>query len=41
MVLLGTSDYGMIGGDGNTDGTVDYPIDILSLWFPQFWATWI
>ncbi len=29
MVLLGTSDYGMIGGDGNTDGTVDYPIDIL------------
>ena len=36
MVQLDASYYGMIGGDGNADGAVDYPNDILNLWFPNF-----
>lgn len=39
MKLLSVGSYGMMGGDGNTDGSVDYPIDILSLWFPNFGLT--
>ncbi len=36
MVQLDVSYFGMIGGDGNADGTIDYPNDILNLWFPNF-----
>ena len=28
--------WGMIAGDANGDGNVDYPNDILNLWFPYF-----
>ena len=36
MAQLDANYYGMIGGDGNADGIVDYPNDILNLWFPNF-----
>lgn len=39
MKDLGGGVFGLIGGDGNADGIVDYPNDILDLWFQNFGLT--